>query len=275
MKSYFFIPANRIHKVADIQKLKVDEIVVDLEDGIKSSELDKHLQEIISKSDSYTGFFIRIPLHDASGNVDCSTLVKLKSSGFTNFILPKIKNLEQFEKIVVHLTLDDTIILLIETPLLLVQLSSLLEKYKNYIFGVALGSHDLMSVIGAKHTEENILFYRDQLLLLAKAYGKKAMDVTSMELERKVQLTTEIMDGFNKGFDAKFFIHPWQIDVLNNISFYELDDLKWAKTVMEVFDSVKNTSEFNPIVVDGLVIEKPHLNKAFSIIKYFERNEVK
>src|SRR5690606_15610398 len=137
MDSYFFIPASRIHKVADIQKLKVDEIVVDLEDGIKSSELDKHLQEIISESDSYTDFFIRIPIHDLKGAIDCSTFTKLKSAGFNKFILPKIKNLEQFEELVTYLDLNDTVILLIETPLLLVQLSNLLEKYKDYIFGVA------------------------------------------------------------------------------------------------------------------------------------------
>ncbi|HAR73191.1 MAG TPA: hypothetical protein DCR77_07260, partial [Flavobacteriaceae bacterium] len=66
-----------------------------------------------------------------------------------------------------------------------------------------------------------------------------------------------------------------QIKIKDNIEFFSENDLDWAQRIYSEYLKVGNTEEFNPIVVDGGIIEKPHLNKVFTILKYFNKNETK
>ncbi len=47
-------------------------------------------------------------------------------------------------------------------------------------------------------------------------------------------------------------------------------ELQWARRVKEELLKVGSSDEFNPIVIDNQIIERPHLKKAEKIIKYYE-----
>ncbi len=274
MDSYFFIPADRLHKIENIRQLNVDQIIIDLEDAIKSSERTTSLQAL--KDDSIDrSLYIRVPVYSIEGGFDLEMYREFKMMGFKNFIIPKLENTTDFEKLAVEISPREKIILLIETPLFLIELKDILVKYHHLISGLGLGSHDLMNELGAAHTLYNLEFYRNLVLLYAKAYKLTAFDIASMELKNAEELKEEILNGFEKGFEAKFYIHPWQIEVKDGIDFYNEHDLGWATKIFEEYKKVGNEEEFNPIVVDGEIIEKPHLSKVFTILKYFKKHESK
>lgn len=133
-----------------------------------------------------------------------------------------------------------------------------------------MGSHDFMSEVGGEHTLENLQVVRQQLLYLARMCSIEAIDIASMELENKSSFTGELLDGFKKGYDAKFFIHPWQLNVFKQLKLYTEKDYSWASKILETLKEVGTANEFNPIVIDGQIIERPHLNKAKKIIKYYK-----
>lgn len=270
MQSFFFVPANRLHKIPSIVKLNVDEIIIDLEDAIKTSEREEFIHQLKNESIDRS-FFIRVPLYSIQNKLELSILEELIAIGYKNFIYPKLQNIQDFERVTKFITEENKIILLIETPLLLTQLQTILDKYNTKIYGIGLGSHDFMNYIGGKHNLHNLEFYRNFTLLFAKAYNCVSFDIASMELEDENELTLEIKDGFNKGFDAKLYIHPWQIAVKNAIQFFNEKDLEWAERIYKEYQKINNPEEFNPIVVDGEIIEKPHLNKVFTILKYFNK----
>ncbi|MGV0753026.1 aldolase/citrate lyase family protein [Empedobacter brevis] len=274
MKSYFFVPANRLHKIDEIKQLNIDQIIIDLEDAVKSSERNLYLESLANEKIDRS-FFVRVPLYTISNQLDLNFYKELKSLGYNNFVFPKIQNIIDFEKIIQEVNETEEIILLIETPLFFVQLKEVVEKYHQKIKGIGLGSHDLMNFLNAEHSLMNIEFYRNFVLLYAKAFQIEAFDIASMELENEKVLEVEILDGFKKGFDAKLYIHPWQIKIKDNIEFFSENDLDWAKKIYSEYLKVGNAEEFNPIVVDGEIIEKPHLNKVFTILKYFNKNETK
>lgn len=274
MQSYFFIPANRLHKIDPIRQLNIDQIIIDLEDAVKFSERNKAIEELSNESID-RNLYIRVPLYDNQNHLDLELYHELKHLRYKNFIFPKLKNESDFEILVTTFSQDTKCILLIETPLFLVQIGEVLKKHHQKIQGIGLGSHDLMGVLNANHTLDNLNFYRNFILLHAKAYEVEAFDIASMELKDGDELKIEILDGFQKGFDAKFYIHPWQIEQKDLIKFYNLEDLDWAKKIYTTFQEVGNAEEFNPIVVEGEIIEKPHLNKVFTILKYFKQDESK
>lgn len=270
MESYFFVPGTRLNKIQYIKTLNVSEIIIDLEDAVKGSERRNILDKLLSSND-FREYFIRIPLYNFKEGLDTSFFITLYQNGFRRFVFPKLQQSVDFRRIVSEGISDELeIILLIETPRFFLEVQSILLEFRNVLSGIGIGSHDFMAEIGGIHELKNLEYIRQQVLYLARMSEVNAIDIASMELVNSKALEEEILDGFRKGYDAKFFIHPWQIGVFNTISLYSDQEIGWALNVQKEFKKVGSDEEFNPIVIDGQVIERPHLIKAKKIIKYYE-----
>lgn len=270
MDSYFFIPGNKLHKIEAIKALQVAEIIIDMEDAVKESSRVEILKNLVA-NDDLKQHYIRIPLYSFDEKIDLRTLQELLNAGFQKFIFPKLNSLADFEIVLDSFKSKEIkIILLVETPLFFLQVQEVLTKYKNYFSGIGIGSHDFMSVIGGIHNLKNIEYIRQHILYLARAFDITAIDIASMELNDKESFEHEIIDGFQKGYEAKFFIHPWQIEVHRGINFYNAEDHKWALLIKDELDKVGNPNEFNPVVINGQIIERPHLNKMKKILKHYK-----
>jgi len=225
----------------------------------------------LTASCEYQQYHIRVPLYDINQIPDISFFNELYESGFRKFIFPKIQKAEDVNIIFSGKQYNDLkIILLVETTQLFLEAKDVLLKYKSIFTGVGLGSHDFMAEVGGVHDLKNLEYARLQILYLARMINIKAIDIASMELKDEHAYRNEIIDGFKKGYDAKFFIHPWQINLFKSISLYEDADLKWAEKVKKAIAEAGSTIEFNPVIIDGQIIERPHLAKAEKIIKYYE-----
>lgn len=270
METYFFVPGTRLHKIPEIQKLKISQLIVDLEDAVKFSEREKIVIQL-QTNPLYKNFYIRIPLYDETQKLNTSFFRELYQDGFRKFIFPKVQNSSDFNFILSEESYSDIqIIVLIETTRFFLEVKDVLDMYKNQVSGIGLGSHDFMAEVGGIHNLQNLEYVRQQILYLARMVNITAIDIASMELIDERKLEQEIQDGLNKGYDAKFFIHPWQISIFNSIPLYTKSELQWAKNVMIELDKVGLVEEFNPIVIDGQIIERPHLLKAKKILNYYE-----
>lgn len=270
MKSYFFVPGTRLHKIETIQNLKISEIIIDLEDAVAASQRREILNKLLQNSE-YQNFYIRIPLYDSKDELEISIFTELYKKGYRKFVFPKIQKVKDFKSILSENSDSDLkIILLIETARLFLEAKDVLLQNTNIFSGIGIGSHDFMSEIGGEHTLQNLKYVRLQILYLARMINIDAIDIASMNLNDGEEFKNEIIDGFKKGYDAKFFIHPWQIDVYKSIPLYGKQELEWAQKVLYELQKVNSDAEFNPIVIDGQIIERPHLAKARKIIQYYE-----
>ncbi|MHA6697193.1 aldolase/citrate lyase family protein [Chryseobacterium sp. A321] len=270
MDSYFFVPGTKLHKIADIEKLGISKIIIDLEDAVKVSEREEILKNI--KTDPlYQSFYVRVPLYDETEKLNTSILTNLYSEGFRKFVFPKIQKASDFERIISERDyLNLQVILLIENARFFFEVKDVLIKYEFCFSGIGIGSHDFMAEIGGVHDLKNLEYVRQKILYLARMINIQAIDIASMELRAESLLEEEIKDGIYKGYDAKFFIHPWQIQLFKSISLYSDDELSWALKVETEYGKVANQAEFNPVIIDGQIIERPHLRKAMKIIRYYE-----
>ena len=271
MESYFFVPASKLHKIKEFQSLEIDEYIIDFEDAIKASQRNDFFLEL-EHLECSKSCYLRVPLHSLlnPAQLDLSLLKSFLDKGFTRYVLPKLNSVVELEKVwKIFDTLAVDIILLIETPKLYLELLSMTFENDGKLKGIGLGSHDFMSVIGAKHQLKNLEQVRQNILYLARAMETKAIDIASMELTNETSFKEEIIDGHDKGFDGKFIIHPNQHKLLSNFQFYSEEEYLFALKVNKVITQLEDMKEFNPIRIDGKVIEQPHLNRVKKILKNY------
>lgn len=269
MQTFFFVPGTRLHKITDIQKAGVDQIIIDLEDAVKVSERTEIVQQL-KDNPQLRQFFIRLPLYDADDKLELNFLKELYKAGFTKFVFPKLQNVKDFYKIKTQGFARIQVIVLIESPRMLLEMPQLLIEENPSLYGIGMGSHDFMAEVGGVHHLKNLEYARQQILYLARMGNLIAIDIASMELKDENLFVEEVKDGVDKGYDAKFLIHPWQLKILQSISLYSQEEYEWALKVKTIYDQAGNAGEFNPVILEGQIIERPHLAKAFKILKYYE-----
>lgn len=265
LDSYFFIPANRNDFINKAEKLNATKIVFDLEDSIKREEIFlgiKNLEQIVIKNN----YWIRIP------SPSFTHLENLISIGFKNFIIPKIRSVNDFEMTLKNFIDEDKFkfIILVENPLLLINLLGFVEKFNDKLEGIGLGSHDYASELNMQHDFENLNFARNQILNIAKAYGIKAIDITSMSIDNKKCLEKEFISSVRLGFDGKFFIHPKQLEIFEKTKFFNENEIEEA---IEVLNLVGANSDYSAFKYNGKVFERPHIERLRKIKDWIDGYE--
>jgi len=125
-----------------------------------------------------------------------------------------------------------------------------------------LGSHDFMAFMEIPHLLDNLKFSRQQTILVAKAYGKIAIDIASMNIKDKNLFEEELVSGYSMGFKNKFIIHPQQLQWLQGYQENNSEKI-WAERILA---SLPANYDGEPFILDGEIIEKPHVKKALKIL---------
>ncbi|MEQ8553613.1 MAG: aldolase/citrate lyase family protein [Cyclobacteriaceae bacterium] len=270
MKTYFFIPANNPRFLNKAAEIKADEIILDLEDAIYNSNIYDAVENII-KSNLPSHYLVRLNFDPAIGTNQFSYLFPLFKNQFYRFIVPKIQSSDQLEMISDFLNQNLTsnkkleLYLLIENPKSLIDLNSILKR--DFICGLGLGSHDYCESIGMNHTFENISWARMSILNYAKAYAIEAIDIASMNISDENEFLLECHDGFEKGFNAKFIIHPWQLRLIKSVTFFGENEISLALKVKQYIVEIGGVDNFTIAKIDGQIIERPHLLRFKKILK--------
>ncbi len=271
MKSFFFVPGTKLDKLDKIKAIGVDEIIIDMEDSVLESERISLSMTIINNASKYKANWVRLPLRNLfSDPFDFKFLELFVTNGFTKFVIPKLISTKEFKKVYRYISQypNVSIIVLIEHPKLLLQLDKVLGYDNlNIIKGMGIGSHDLMAYIGAKHDKTQLAFPRSLTLYYAKAFGKMVFDIASMNIKDQKAFKEEVIDGVESGFDAKFLIHPQQVKWLKECLNSNEAEVVWAQKIIDSLPKELEGSEVEPYILDGEIIEKPHIEKARKILR--------
>lgn len=270
MDSYFFIPGNHPKLSEKIDTIKASKIIIDLEDSVNLTELDSVMRKIKSLEE-INHLYVRPRIFSDSNSITKEFKVLLKF-GFSKFVVPKYKTIDDLrfiERLIAKNKIQNTeIILLIENAQALFSLQKVLESVNLNVIGFGLGSHDYCLNSGLKHKIEYLNYPRFLISSLAKAYGKKSIDIACMDFTRSDIFEQELLSGFNLGFDAKFIIHPKQLDLLLKFQFFTHSEISEAQAVLTHFENNGFPSVFT---YNGRIIEPPHIQQYRKIL--FWQNE--
>ena len=139
------------------------------------------------------------------------------------------------------------------------------------ITGITLGSHDYTNVVGMKHTTHYLYFARNYVLNVAKAFDLMAIDIASMNINDDEEFSNECLDAFNMGYDAKFVLHPQQLEVLKKTEYFNQEEVESA---LEIYEEIKTVDldQFSVIKLNGKLYEKPHLKRIMKIVEWNKNN---
>ncbi|MFK7783436.1 aldolase/citrate lyase family protein [Psychroserpens sp.] len=265
LESYFFVPGDKKRFIDNIKNLSADYFVIDLEDAVSTNNKNKALQEIKSLSIN-KNTFVRAPFLDDDYTEEELSYIIEKFEG--RLALPKIKNIEDLDYIVSLNSKDITlnIIILVENPQCYINIKEILQKHHHSITALGFGSHDFCSITGMQHIDENLIHYKKELLVHAKAFEKKFIDTVDLDLQDFSVFKEECFEAFQNGADGKFIIHPSQLEAMQLITYFSEEELKQIKKVYEHITSV-DSDDVDILKVDGVVYEKPHIKRIKTIIK--------
>jgi citrate lyase beta subunit len=271
LKSYFFIPANKPKFISKIPLLDVDEFVFDLEDSMLFEETDAAISNIKFNS-KFKKFYVRPSLYNIYDDLELTQLYKLLNSGFSRFVLPKLKNIQDAD-VVFKLIEPQKHILLVERPSLLHQLDKVINKYTNYIGAVGFGGQDFGSFMGMNQESSYMNHALFTLKLIAENYKKPVIDTASMLIDDTDKFEAECINAFNMGCIGKFVIHPKQLTIMTHASYFTDEEVKWGIIALAKLGGNLNIGNIGVLNVDGKVLEKPHLSKLKLIKKYISKYE--
>lgn len=264
LDSYFFIPGDKQKYLDKIDTINSDFIIIDLEDAVsgqnKQDALD--LVMLLTVKDNY---YIRIPFFE-----DCFTdnqiisLIKLFKG---RVVVPKLVESSQLQAIsdlVPDFNLD--MIILVENPTCFINLEEILKSFSKQIHGVGFGSHDFCSLIGMKHTFENLVQYKRQLILYVKAFNVNYLDGVDLNLIDFTEFKNESKFAFEIGASGKFLIHPKQIIALQEVDYLTDEEVAQLNIVYDKIKDIPNDS-IEVYTINGKVYEKPHIQRIKKIMQ--------
>jgi citrate lyase beta subunit len=265
LDSYFFIPADKPKYYDKIESLAVDYIVFDLEDAVTDSNK-KGAFDLLMSYPIQQNHFIRFPLTTSVFTTQDIAALSKKFEG--RIVAPKIENAGDLKPLLScaeNISWD--LIILLESPKALVNLSSILAEHHSITRAVGFGSHDFCASVGMKHTSELLLHYKQQIILQAKVFGVDYLDGVDTQLNDFTNFKNEAKLAFECGASGKFLIHPAQIAALNEVEFLTPEEIARLEKVYALILE-KDHAEIDIIKMDGMMFERPHFHR---IIKYVEK----
>lgn len=278
LKTFFFIPSDKEKFIIKVSSIDADYFVFDLEDAVAKNEA-KECLERLNRLELYDNYYVRPRIEFKAGNIpDMKMLNELIDIGFRKFLIPKISELDELKYIQKVLMSDNNyefknnqFIILVENPLCLMNLQEMVTSKIINITGITLGSHDYANFVGMKHTSHYLSFARNYVLNVAKAYDLIAIDIASMNISDEEGFSNECLEAFNMGFDAKFVLHPQQLEVLKKTEYFYQEEVKNA---LEIYEEIKtmDLDKFSVIKVNGKLYERPHLKRIMKIVEWNRKN---
>ena len=117
--------------------------------------------------------------------------------------------------------------------------------------------------LGCKGDWDSLLYARARVVHAASGAGIEAIDVPFLDLNDMDGMKREALLSKNLGFSGKGTIHPKQIPIINKLFSPTLEEISYAKKVIDSFEK----ADGGLVVVDGKLIERPVLRSMTRILE--------
>ena len=259
IKTWLFVPATRIDRVAKAFASGADAVIVDLEDAV--ADVDKIQARISIKnyydSEDYQPIWIRI---NQAVSTDFEEDLKAcqQMPNLAGLILPKAEQAADIEK--VHKATGLPIIALIETALGLYQIDRLAKAsgLLAFSYGFLDLCNDLQVQVGTAAADIIANQIRYQLLLTSKVHNLLApIDTVYTDFNDEKGLGQRVQLWSQMGMSGMLCIHPKQVAVVQK-SLQPTDaEIDFAKRVVEEYEqSGQAVFKIDGNMVDAPVIER-------------------
>ena len=185
----------------------------------------------------------------------------VQSAGRGRGALPKTERAEDIRVLSEHSGPAAPILPLIETARGFWNAHALAQvpRVQRFVFG----SIDFQLDLGIQGEEEELLYFRSQLVLISRLAGfSPPVDGVTTAIDDVERVRCDTLRARRLGFGAKLCIHPRQVKVVNECFEPSPEEESWAKRIVEAAEAVRGAA----VSVDGKMVDRPVMARAEAIL---------
>jgi citrate lyase subunit beta / citryl-CoA lyase len=258
-RSYLFVPGNRPERYAKAIAAGADAVIVDLEDAVPPKDKPAARSALAAWLSPEHPVLIRV--NGAESQWFREDLALCKTAGVAGVLLPKAERIEDIRMVAEHSGAATPILPLIETARGFWNAHALAQgpKVQRFVFG----SIDFQLDLGIQGEEEELLYFRSQLVLVSRVAGlEPPVDGVTTAIDDAERVRADTLRAKRLGFAAKLCIHPRQVSLVNECFEPSAQEESWAKRIMEAAQAVQGAA----VAVDGKMVDRPVIDRAAAIL---------
>ena len=258
-RSYLFVPGSRPDRFAKACASGADAVVVDLEDSVAAGDKSTARAAVAAWLSSAHPVLVRINVANSEWFHDD---LKLGGRpGIAGVLLPKAEQVEDIRIVARYFGSDAPILAQIETAQGF--WNALAMAKTEGVQRLLFGSIDFQLDLGADAHEDELLYFRSQIVLVSRLAGiQSPVDGVTTDINSPERVRADTLRAKRLGFGGKMCIHPKQVPVVNESFAPTAEEEAWARRVVEA----SAVSQGGATSVDGKMVDRPVLARAEVIL---------
>jgi citrate lyase beta subunit len=279
-RSLLYVPADNSRALDKVASLKVDGVIVDLEDAVsalRKCEARESLANVLSSVDPAFLERLIVRINDLHQGGLHDLMMLAESGRWPRAVLvPKVCDEDGLAVVRECLRAFSApchvkLWAMLETPQMLQNLDNL-KNFSIYpLEALVLGHNDLSKDLGWSDAGDFAPMndVRIQMVLAAKAHGLMVFDGVHNRIDDLKGLEEASRFAKAIGFDGKTIIHPKQIEVVHHAFAPTEDELTLARGMIEAYRSALEAGR-SVALYHGQLVEALHVTRAQALL---ERND--
>jgi citrate lyase subunit beta/citryl-CoA lyase len=258
-RSYLFVPGNRPDRFAKACAAGADAVVVDLEDSVAADDKMAARAAVAAWLTPAQPVLVRINVANSEWFGDD---LKLGGKpGIAGVLLPKPEGIEDIHLVARHFGSKAPILPQIETAQGF--WNALAMARADGVQRLLFGSIDFQLDLGMAAEEEELLYFRSQIVLVSRLAGiQSPVDGVTTDINSAERVRADTLRAKRLGFGGKMCIHPKQVPVVNECFAPTAEEEAWARRVVEASAAAHGGATS----VDGKMVDRPVLALAEKIL---------
>jgi citrate lyase subunit beta/citryl-CoA lyase len=280
-RSFLFVPADSVEKLAKARDANADALILDLEDSVQKDArpVARQLAREFLGDATSADIWVRInPLDSADALDDLRQIIPAAPYGI---VLPKAggaRDVSQLSMLIDVLEQESglpagqTAIL----PIVTERPEALFRMHEyggttSRLQGLTWGAEDLSAAVGATANRDEAggwlppyQLARSLTLFAAASAGVPAIDTVFTDYLNLEGLAQYAVEARRDGFSGMLVIHPDQVAVINDAFMPTAAEIARARQIVELFSADPYAGVFGK---DGKMIDRPHLLQAKRILE--------
>ncbi|MDO8378151.1 CoA ester lyase [Phenylobacterium sp.] len=271
-RSVLYMPAANARAIEKARDLACDVVILDLEDAVapdaKDLARDQAVAAVTAGGFGRREVVIRVNGLDTPwGADDLAAAAAVRPAAI---LAPKVSSPADAAAYDKGLEGDTRLWVMIETCAALFALDAIAAS-PGRLEALVIGTNDLAKEMRCRLTVERAPLAGPLSLSVAaaRAHGLAILDGVFNGIDDDEGLARQCAQGSEFGFDGKTLIHPRQIEAANAAFSPAPDEVRWARMIVEAFDSPENAAK-GVLRVEGRMVERLHLAQAQRLIAVAE-----
>ncbi len=272
-RSVLAMPGSNARALEKGKSLPADVLMFELEDGVAEAAKSMAREQVAAAvaGGGYGARQIVVRVNARGSEWYKPDIAAIAPTGPDAIVIPKVNSRDDILKAAADIVaagapIKTKLWAMIETPRAIFdieKIASAADDSASRLEVLVLGPNDIAKSTRARLTPGRpaLVSWLSAGVLAARVHNIEIIDGIYNDFNDEAGLRREAEQGRDMGFDGKMLIHPNQIGPVNEIFAPSLDEVDFARRIIEIFDQPEN-AEKGVVQIDGKMVERLHLDIA-------------